>query len=64
MSIPKAFDVCRFYSLALFIIAAFKVFFIDTSSFGSLSKIGLFVFIGIVFLGISYVYSRFVFKKS
>lgn len=60
----KSIDVCRFYSLALFIIAALKVFFIDTSSFGSLSKIGLFIFIGIVFLGISYVYSRFVFKKS
>ncbi|OHU83062.1 hypothetical protein BKN38_05860 [Helicobacter sp. CLO-3] len=54
----------RIYSLILLLLAALKVFFIDTSSFGGLAKIALFIIMGALFLAISLVYSKYVFKKD
>lgn len=54
----------RIYSLILLLLAALKVFFIDTSSFGGLAKIALFIIMGALFLAISLVYSKYVFKKG
>ena len=53
----------RIYSLALFIIVTLKVFFVDTIGFSGLVKVGLFVVMGALFLAISLLYTKYVFKK-
>lgn len=52
----------KHYCFAMFCVVALKVFFIDTSSFSSLGKVALFVFMGVAFVGISMIYGRFVLK--
>lgn len=64
LGILKNIERFKHYCFALLLFVALKVFFINTSSFSSLSKIALFVFMGIVFIGISIAYSRFVLKRT
>lgn len=64
LCLKKDIKIFRFYSLGLFIIAALKVFFIDASSFSSIAKIILFLVMGVVFLGVSLVYSKFIFHNK
>ncbi|MCX2682954.1 DUF2339 domain-containing protein [Campylobacter sp. MIT 21-1685] len=62
--IKKNMNIFRIYSLLLFILAALKVFLLDTSSFGGIAKIVLFIFMGIIFLALSYIYSRYMGKEE
>ena len=62
--IKKHIKIFRIYSLLLFILATSKVFLLDTSSFGGIAKIVLFIFMGIVFLLLSYIYSRYINKEQ
>ncbi|TLE02042.1 DUF2339 domain-containing protein [Helicobacter japonicus] len=62
--IKKHIKIFRIYSLLLFILATSKVFLLDTSSFGGIAKIVLFIFMGIVFLLLSYIYSRYIGKEQ
>ncbi len=52
----------KHYCFALLCFVALKVFFVDTSSFSSLGKVALFVFMGVAFIGISMIYNRFVLR--
>ncbi|WP_432633522.1 DUF2339 domain-containing protein [Brachyspira sp.] len=54
----------KHYCFALLVIVALKVFFVDTSSFSSLGKVVLFIFMGAAFIGISIIYSKFVLKRD
>lgn len=58
------YQVYRIYAFVLFGAAVLKVFFIDTSRLESLSKIALFVCMGVLFLAISYIYARFTSKQK
>ena len=58
------YKVYKIYAFVLFGAATLKVFFIDTSRLDSLAKIALFVCMGVLFLSVSYVYSKYVFGKE
>ncbi len=54
----------KHYCFALLCFVALKVFFVDTSSFSSLGKVALFVFMGVAFIGIAMIYNRFVLRRE
>ncbi len=54
----------KHYCFALLCFVALKVFFVDTSSFSSLGKVALFVFMGVAFIGIAMIYNRFVLRRK
>ena len=54
----------KHYCFGLLVIIALKVFFVDTSSFSSIGKVVLFMFMGVTFIGISVIYSKFVLKRD
>lgn len=58
------YKVYKIYAFVLFGAATLKVFFIDTSRLDSLAKIALFVCMGVLFLSVSYVYSKYVSSKE
>ena len=54
----------KHYCFALLCLVTLKVFFVDTSSFSSLGKVALFIFMGVTFIGISMIYSKFVLRRK
>lgn len=54
----------KHYCFAMLCFVALKVFFVDTSSFSSLGKVALFVFMGVAFMGIAMIYNRFVLRRE
>lgn len=54
----------KHYCFAMLCFVALKVFFVDTSSFSSLGKVALFVFMGVAFIGIAMIYNRFVLRHE